>query len=430
MNKVALIILALWIAAVGAEAQKKKANPAQKGKVVQPAVEKKPKTGIIDSLIGAYLFDEATDLIEEELNTQPTASYAAILKARRHQAELGSTMLEATQRVVIIDSVVVGRDALLQTLNLDENCGKLLTAQQLRETTGLSEQTTGTAFINNFGDHLLFSCSRPDSTAQLMERNRFGDKWSAPTPLRGLNDSLATQAFPFLLADGTTLYFAAKDQGSLGGYDIYVTRYNSTDNGYLKPENLGMPFNSPANDYLMAYDELHNLGWFVSDRRQSADKVCIYTFIPAETRETYDDLDEDKLRRIAALHSIKDTQTGQQQAVSEAVARLKEARTARKDNSTKGNELDFDLAYGKHYSSLDDFRNPKAKEQAAEWARQKYRRAQLAELLRENRNKYAEARTDTERKALAPAILRQEQELETQDAALAELANKVRELEQ
>ena len=34
------------------------------------------------------------------------------------------------------------------------------------------------------------------------------------------------------------------------GYDIFVTRYNTNTYSYLMPENVGMPFNSPYNDYM------------------------------------------------------------------------------------------------------------------------------------------------------------------------------------
>lgn len=35
-------------------------------------------------------------------------------------------------------------------------------------------------------------------------------------------------AYPFLMQDGQTLYFAYTGPGTLGGYDLYVTRYDRT----------------------------------------------------------------------------------------------------------------------------------------------------------------------------------------------------------
>ncbi|MFR3186749.1 MAG: hypothetical protein ACLTOV_01045 [Phocaeicola sp.] len=43
---------------------------------------------------------------------------------------------------------------------------------------------------------------------------------------------------------------------------------------------MGMPFNSPYNDYMYALDDFNNLGWFATDRFQPEGKVCIYVFAP------------------------------------------------------------------------------------------------------------------------------------------------------
>ena len=51
---------------------------------------------------------------------------------------------------------------------------------------------------------------------------------------------------------------------------------------------MGFPFNSYANDYMLVIDETCNVGWFASDRYQPEGKVCIYTFIPNESRNPYD----------------------------------------------------------------------------------------------------------------------------------------------
>lgn len=427
--KINILVAFVLLWGIGADAQKRKVTkPAPKTAAPKPVVERKPKTAVIDSLIANYHFDEAADVIDEELDAQPNADYAAILKARSMQAEKGSNMLEATQKVVFIDSQVVSREHMLQAISIDKSCGRLLTAKQVKEMLGTKEQPTGIGFVNDFGDHIVYSQNIRNGGTKLMQANRFGDSWSSPTPLQGIGDSLSTEGFPFMMADGTTFYFAAKDEGSLGGYDIYVTRYDSEDNAYLRPENVGMPFNSPANDYLMVFDEVNNMGWFVSDRNQPADKVCIYTFIPSDTRNTYSEISEQQLRTLAALNSITASQQGEKKAVDEALLRLKNARTASTDVATN-TDLNFDVAYGKRYNSLDDFHNKQAKEMAAEWAVQKFRRVQLANLLSENRKKFAGAHSETERKALAPVILRQEDELAAQDIKLAEMANKVRSLE-
>lgn len=118
---------------------------------------------------------------------------------------------------------------------------------------------------------------------QLYSRIKLINNWSDPEPLNTLNEQ-GNVNYPYLMADGVTLYYASDGEGSLGGYDIFVTRYDSESSSYLRPDNIGMPFNSPANDYMYVIDELNNLGWFASDRYQPEDKVCIYVLFQMKRR--------------------------------------------------------------------------------------------------------------------------------------------------
>ena len=117
-------------------------------------------------------------------------------------------------------------------------------------------------------------------------------------PVAGF-DTGGNDDFPFLLSDGTTLYFASDGEGSIGGYDIFVSRMNTEDGCFLRPDNLGMPFNSPANDYMMAINEVANLGWFASDRNQPQGKVCVYVFVPNDKRVKVDGIC--KIRRVSCI---------------------------------------------------------------------------------------------------------------------------------
>ena len=110
---------------------------------------------------------------------------------------------------------------------------------------------------------------------------------------------------PFVLSDGVTIYYATDGEG-LGGYDIFVTRYNTNTDSYLTPENVGMPFNSPYNDYMYVIDEYNNLGWFTSDRFQPEEKVCIYVFIPNSSKQTYnyEAMDPQQMIRLAQILSL------------------------------------------------------------------------------------------------------------------------------
>ena len=143
---------------------------------------------------------------------------------------------------------------------------------------------------------------QPDSTLSILSRNKLLDKWSDGSLLPGSINEAMNADYPYVLTDGITIYYASDGPGSMGGYDIFVTRYNTNTDSYLMPENVGMPFNSPYNDYMYVIDEFNDLGWFASDRYQPEGKVCIYVFIPNSSKQVYnyEGMDPDKMISFGA----------------------------------------------------------------------------------------------------------------------------------
>ena len=83
------------------------------------------------------------------------------------------------------------------------------------------------------------------------------------------NGSGYSSGFPYLSADGKTLYFSSNRPDGFGGYDIYVSYYIGTS--WSTPENMGPVVNSPGNeitpamigsDLFFASDWHHGLGGF------------------------------------------------------------------------------------------------------------------------------------------------------------------------
>lgn len=55
--------------------------------------------------------------------------------------------------------------------------------------------------------------------------------------------------YPYISADGKTLYFCSTKHGSMGGYDIYKSTWNEKKDKWNKPVNMGAPINSPFDDF-------------------------------------------------------------------------------------------------------------------------------------------------------------------------------------
>jgi len=325
-----------------------------------------------------------------------------------------TSMREMTQQIIIIDSIVADKDQLLSQLRLSDETGRIVSSVDF-----FGEGDSTTVFINEMGNKAYLS--QPDDSLhqQLCTSDLLGGEWSKPQLLKGISEGISEAAYPFMLADGTTFYFAGKGEESIGGYDIFMTRYDARSNSFLKPENIGMPFNSEANDYLFAIDEYAHIGYFVSDRRQPEGKACLYIFIPKESRKTYDPIvyTDAEIRGFADISSIADT-WGNGEERNAALARyydisinsLKAMNTNSQpeDNTIASQELVINDALT--YSSAKDFRS---REAAVLYKQLIEARQQLCSLngqLEKSRSYYSKA-TGAEKQSLRREILQAETEV-------------------
>ncbi len=333
---------------------------------ILPAMGQKPETrrdNEAEKLMQEYRFDDAAKLIQKEINADKRKGKSTVLlEGILQQAQRGSEMLRGTERVIIIDSIVVNRDNFLSAYRLSQGSGTLGPLSELLPG-AKGKYSSLPAFKNDFGDAVFFAAPDSAGLLKLFSSNRLGTEWSTPQQLTGMGGADDIQGYPFVMPDGTTLYYAAQGSESLGGYDIFVTRYNNATGEYVKAENVGMPFNSPANDYMMAIDEAGNIGWFVSDRNQPADKVCIYRFIPNAVREVYDlsSENEGEVRRLARIASLAESHTDAQ-AVKAALGRIADIRQGEQKSGTNS-EL-FVIDDSKAYTSFQQFKVPAARQLA------------------------------------------------------------------
>ena len=316
----------------------------------------------------------------------------------------------AMQKVIIIDSIVVDKDGFLQYYHLSPETGSVKDANDFFH--GKSNEGYF-AYLNEIGNKCYFSQQETDSTSNLYYREYSNAEWSQSVPLVGINDELQFRHvnYPFMMGDGTTFYFAADgDEDGLGGYDIYMTTYDEEDNRFLHPVNIGLPFNSEANDYLYVIDEYANLGWFATDRNQEDGKVCIYVFIPSEKRETYDAeyYTPEELDGFAQISCIADTWFDDKQ-LNLALQRLDGVRKQQQPKD-KADDISFVINDDITYHQLSDFKVQENVIRYQQLTTLRNRLSSLNQLLDKTRELYAAAGNERQ-KAMTDEILSGEQEL-------------------
>ncbi len=330
-------------------------------------------------------------------------------------------MLKATDRVLVIDSVVVDKRNFLSAYGFDKEVG----------TVKMRDGGTTTEFITERGNmSYRAEFDKKDSVLRLVSSYIENSKYVETHVLKGFSmDGDAN--YPFMMSDGMTFYFAARDdEDGLGNYDLYATRYDSDSDQFYRPENMGFPYNSYANDYMLVIDETCNIGWFASDRYQPEGKVCVYMFVPNDSRMPFDyeNTSSDLVRQSAMLRPIMSTWTEEnQQKRVEARQRLSLARL-RETNSVSNQDFNFvinDLYTYYHYS---DFKSEEARTLCRQWMKDCDKLKRMADDLESRRMTYSQS-SPQEKAKMQNSLLQFEQEYEKTVVEVKEMEKRVRNTE-
>ena len=331
------------------------------------------------------------------------------------------SMVPSTAKLMFIDSVVVDKKDFLQKIPLNKESGRIT---YFNSFFNANKEVNTTVYINEFNNRSYYA--EGDSTqSSIYTIDKLGNKWSIPVKISEITTDYQNPDYPFLCSDGVTLFFGAKGPKSMGGYDIFMTRYNGDDGTWYEPENYGLPYNSTANDYLLAIDDYDQLGWLVTDRRQEEGKVCIYTFVPTSPRQNFEsnDLTNKQLNSFARILKIEDTwQFGNREAALKRVEDLKKRNT--QDKKATSN-INFVINDNVTYHSISEFKSPAAREKYKQLVALQDKYNQNIATLQQLRDDYAKNRT----KDLAKDILFYEKEVEQQAARIKDLKKIIREQE-
>ncbi|MBJ6118778.1 OmpA family protein [Pontibacter sp. BT310] len=200
-------------------------------------------TGGTPARDGEYYEDifESTRIGEDEWS--PTKRVAGALNSPSHDAS-----------IQLFDN-----DTKLLLYRADNN-GDIMVAERQADGTWGEPKSIGSnintkhyesdAFITKDGQTLFFSTSAysefGDLDIYVSKRNADGS-WAAPKSIGSTINTPFDDDSPYF-ADNGTLYFASTGHNTMGGYDIFASKYDSVARRWAKPVNMGSPVNTPDDD--------------------------------------------------------------------------------------------------------------------------------------------------------------------------------------
>lgn len=367
-----------------------------------------------------YDFDKASELYGDFRNIKDKTNLVTGDTADDFERELmvAQNAISRVEQIVVLDSVAVPAQGFFEAYKLPSSAGRLIAPSKMP----LADHRDGVevAFVNEGGDYMMWG--EPDSVGnvRIVESLRLTDgKWHEPVATPDMLNLKGYADYPFMMPDGVTLYYASDGEESMGGYDIFVATRDPQTGEYLQPQNIGMPFNSPADDYMLAIDEENGVGWWATDRNNLGDKVTIYIYKVNDVRRNYNP-DMDDILSKARLSDFRSTwNAGEEEEYKELLSKV--SAVSSHDKQGEQAEFYFPVGNGKYYKFMSDFKSSSARRAMKKYLLSKDALDKEEDRLLKLRQRFARTQADNVREQ----IRHYEKEIEKQRAEVKQLRSEV-----
>jgi outer membrane protein OmpA-like peptidoglycan-associated protein/tetratricopeptide (TPR) repeat protein len=133
-------------------------------------------------------------------------------------------------------------------------------------------------FLSSDGKTLYFASKRTGgkggSDIWMTEKQPDGS-WGTPVNLGDSINTSGNEMAPYIHADTKTLYFSSDTRAGLGGYDLFMSKKDSSGR-WRQAVNLGSPVNTRANEINIFISMDASTAWISSDRKDGEGGYDIY----------------------------------------------------------------------------------------------------------------------------------------------------------
>lgn len=264
-----------------------------------------------DSLRIAYRFDESLVAYEAALELAGSELYASedsLLRFDIQDKVLMSENGRSMMGFVDIPNVVARRrfsiDEFFLYYPLQDSSWRCVPNQL---DSSVDHRFARASYIRSQDCTIYWSATDNEGIRNIYTSSLRDTLWTLPSLLNEQMTSASDEIYPILSPDGKSLFFSSAGLYGVGGYDIYVSRWNEDSNDWDAPVNMGFPYSSPADDFLYMDTEDGRYSIFASNRECSEDSVYVYVleFDNVSVRRSV--MDPEELMEIARLEPVRST---------------------------------------------------------------------------------------------------------------------------
>lgn len=145
------------------------------------------------------------------------------------------------------------------------------------------------AAVSSDGKKLYFTSNREGGLGELdlwvSEKDALGD-WGVPSNLGNVVNTPYNEETPFISGDGNTLTFSSEGHGSMGGYDIFLSKLSAGQ--WTSPVNIGYPVSTTDDNLAFQPFNNGNSGLYSIMTGYKKKEIALVTFNPPQAEEKRD----------------------------------------------------------------------------------------------------------------------------------------------
>ena len=257
-----------------------------------------------DSLRRVYRFDQsleaynkALDMVSDTSSVWNDSTAMAAISDLILLSENGKSMTGFVYKPNVVARHMFSKDDFFLYYPLKDRSWRS-TPNQLDSVPGLYSKAI---YVPAEAESIYFSAADKDGIRNIYMTELGDSLWTVPELINEHLTSASDEIYPMLSSDGKSMYFASKGLYGVGGYDLYVSQWDEDTGDWSVPVNMGFPYSSPANDFLLAGSEDGGYTLFASDRDCPTDSVWIYV-LEADNMPVRSEMsDPDELSDLARL---------------------------------------------------------------------------------------------------------------------------------
>ncbi len=225
------------------------------------------------SLHRDYRFSQAADLFGEALRMTEDSLVRQGIEDRLLQAQNGRNMLAYCSQPSVVARQRFSIEDFFLYYPLKDRSWRSV-PNQLDSLDG--GDLVRAMYLPDGETEIYYSAADADGIHNIYRTHLQDTVWAVPELINETLTSSSDEVFPMLSPDGNSLYFSSKGLYGMGGYDLYVSRWNRETHDWETPVNLGFPYSSPADDFLFMNTPDGKYSLFASNRECAKDSVWLY----------------------------------------------------------------------------------------------------------------------------------------------------------